>query len=81
MVTAHDKEVPTVATHDMELPHRILNYLRLIRSTSDFGTITLDIRHGLVVYSEVTVRDNRKLTDSHSRDSIGDTGDMGNTIR
>ena len=52
-------KLETAAEHDAALALRILEYLKLFRSTSDFGCMTFKVSKGIIVKTEVTIYDNR----------------------
>ena len=49
-----------LAEHDAALALRVIDYLKLIRSTSHFGLITIKVRSDESVSYEVTIYDHRK---------------------
>jgi len=47
------------AERDAALALRVVEYMRLIRSTSEFGSITFHVRSGDIVKAEVLISDHR----------------------
>ena len=48
--------------HDAALALRIIDYLKLIRSTSHFGCITFKIRNDEIQSAELTISDHRSFS-------------------